>query len=807
MKKNTYRIFVLLIYIFTLLFFGVTSIKPGSAIYFKKINIDPNGLTRNDQIYEYSLKINSNIYDDQSILVLEGETILDRLTTGNLKTSGRGNFTSERINNETVQIRFVPISDSSFIENQTNFQIFIRLKFFTSPWIPAISIFLAGGLILWTISVLIDTKKRKIIFSSFLGIYKLWRYVDQEDFSWYNRLRFLRFAIVNTILFSFLYAFMEWFFFVTKQSFMDILGFGNKIQIFLLTGLVLALITTAVIILIFISDFIFSFLMTSFHTSVYFLPIAFVLSCLGLILLDNFTYTVFGFGVVSAKTPGRIIYALAFIFTFVLLMSNFASRNRKKTFQKSSLFLIIISIGLIAGAIISAVMGYSPLQRESLLTRSDSRSDLPNIIMLSNDGLNASHMSVYGYERETTPFMEELAQTSLLMENHFTNANTSTGSDTAILTGKSPFDTRVLYPPNTLQGEDMYEHLPGILKQYGYRTISLGVEHFVDVDTINFRNAFDAVNGQEYRSSRIANLASWYGYNDTVYFISTISERILDRLLHIFFIKEMKNPYLAVTKGETETYTLSESAIINQLIINLDESKRTGQPLFAHVHLISTHGPKYNLTRQLYSQGLEQDENWMTDFYDDAILNYDQTVKEFVNFLKTNKLYDNTILVLFTDHGQGWTVENRIPLLIHFPDDQNEGVVSVNTQNMDIGATLLDFLSIDQPIWMEGKSLLRKLNPDRLLFAAKLTSSFVEGGSISNEKIQPPFYQFEYMYAIQCQNIYEINLRSLSMMNQMVKDHTNPCPETMLYTQDEIWEKAGELLSSFGYDVPEEWGK
>ncbi len=32
---------------------------------------------------------------------------------------------------------------------------------------------------------------------------------------------------------------------------------------------------------------------------------------------------------------------------------------------------------------------------------------LPNILMIASDGLNAEHMSAYGYHRDTTPFISE----------------------------------------------------------------------------------------------------------------------------------------------------------------------------------------------------------------------------------------------------------------------------------------------------------------------------------------------------------------------------------------------------------------
>jgi len=382
--------------------------------------------------------------------------------------------------------------------------------------------------------------------------------------------------------------------------------------------------------------------------------------------------------------------------------------------------------------------------------------------------------------------------------------NTSTGSDTALLTGKLPMETGVLYPPNTLQGIDMYEHLPGLLKRYGYKTISLGVEHFVDMNVINFLNAFDSVNGQENKSSHIANKASQYGYSDVVYFLSTISGRILDRVQHVFFIKDMENLYAVVTEGEGST-TLSEQSIMNHLITDLEEAQSRNQPLFAHIHLISTHGPKFTLSSQIFSAGQEQDQDWMVDYYDDAILNYDQTVKELVVYLQENDLYDNTILVLFTDHGQAWTVDDKLPLIIHFPNDQYAGYVSVTTQNMDIGPTILDYMGIEQPTWMAGGSLIDGLDQDRLIFAASIKNNFGEAGSIGEESIEPPFYQFGYMNIIQCQRFHRIDLQDLMMVTYDITSHTQPCDESVLDSPEEIWNAAGDLLISLGYELTDGW--
>ena len=61
---------------------------------------------------------------------------------------------------------------------------------------------------------------------------------------------------------------------------------------------------------------------------------------------------------------------------------------------------------------------------------------IPNILILSADGLEASHMSAYGYSRKTTPFIENLLKESVIFENHFTNSSRTTGSVGSLFSGK-----------------------------------------------------------------------------------------------------------------------------------------------------------------------------------------------------------------------------------------------------------------------------------------------------------------------------------------------------------------------------------
>jgi arylsulfatase A-like enzyme len=94
---------------------------------------------------------------------------------------------------------------------------------------------------------------------------------------------------------------------------------------------------------------------------------------------------------------------------------------------------------------------------------STSRNQMPDILLITVDALNADYTSMYGAETDTTPFLRELADRSLVSQNHFANAQGTIGSLTSLLTGREPTDVRVIYSSDMLQATDAYQHLPGIL--------------------------------------------------------------------------------------------------------------------------------------------------------------------------------------------------------------------------------------------------------------------------------------------------------------------------------------------------------
>jgi hypothetical protein len=617
-----------------------------------------------------------------------------------------------------------------------------------------------------------------------------------------------------TMLAVYAYAFMEWLFFATMPSFMDALTPGNKLEIFLITGLILAAAALAILLPLRMLGWIPgpTNRWQIFQRLAGLLP-AITAASLSLLLIDNFTYTVFTIGIVTSQGALRAGYAvlaaalLLLWYRQVLIRAGSpaagAARGRARSSPPGRAGAILAAALIGASLFVGAVR---------VLTAADVSGEVgvlsqrrPHIVLLSAEGLDSKYMSLYGYPLDTTPNLIRTAETGLLAENNYTNAAHTTGSVVSILTGKYPAATRVLYTPNILQGADAVEHLPGILQRAGYATVQIAFPYYVDAYNVNMQEAFDEVNGRSLDEDAILRAARGVHWEDAGYFLPLLAARISDRLLHVFFVREMPDPYREVIQAvdPNNIGKLTDQARMGRLFRTLREAEG---PVFAHVHLMDTHGPKFFPRKRVFSAGLEQDREWMREFYDDAMLDFDAYIGEFVENLETAGLWDDTVLVVTSDHVDQWRANDRIPLLFHFPGGEYAGRIRNNTQNIDIAPTLLDYLGMETPSWMSGQSLLRNEPPAlRPILSAGVVGIECEPPDwwceIDPKRSQPPFYQFGYIQLVVCQEMYTLNLESNYFTSRKVLNHTAPCPADDLPGLKENRRTIIEHLRANGFDV------
>ncbi|MFB6095229.1 MAG: sulfatase [Halodesulfurarchaeum sp.] len=100
-----------------------------------------------------------------------------------------------------------------------------------------------------------------------------------------------------------------------------------------------------------------------------------------------------------------------------------------------------------------------------------------NIVLLVMDTARAANCSCYGYDRETTPFLEELAEEGTTYERCYAQAPWTLPSHYSFFTGEYPSDHGKLSKED--RGGTDRDTLPEILSRKGYTTIGLSSNAYV----------------------------------------------------------------------------------------------------------------------------------------------------------------------------------------------------------------------------------------------------------------------------------------------------------------------------------------
>lgn len=589
-------------------------------------------------------------------------------------------------------------------------------------------------------------------------------------------------TFLTTFFYGFFYIFMEWLFQVTKPSFMSELSIFGKVEILLFVGSISTSIGLMLISLMFFLHKIRS--LVKYEHAIFVIaniPGAAILSTLILILIDNFTYTIFKFGIITSIGIGRGIWGLLFIIIFFLVFPKIINNTNVleiklpgKISNRAIILTIVIFLEIsIILPILSRINNNRGVEIGNI---NSSVSELPNIILITADGLNSDHMSLYGYDRDTTPFMTNLGKSSLVSENNFSNSGKTTGSITSMLTGKYPSSTRVLFLPNILRNADSFQHLPGILKSLGYYSVQMGNPSFVDGFEVNMLNGFDEVNNRSSDTKDLANSLNSFLPSESSYFLYETYERIISRFCHIFYINRITNAYFQIVTAKA--YNDIDDQHMSQLYSLFGT---VDQPVFVHLHWIGTHGPKYYPDKQYFSSGkvIELQDEFDADFYDDSILEFDRAVDKIFNDVLSEDERANSLIIIGSDHGQGFVTNERIPLLIHFPEDMHANTIELNTQNLDIPPTIIDYFGLGKPDWMAGDSLINGLNEQRSIFSFGVEGVDAAWYEISPGSLVPPYYQFGTISVIECGRWYKLNLvKGFNFEKGLIDPYFSKCPDT-----------------------------
>ncbi len=386
----------------------------------------------------------------------------------------------------------------------------------------------------------------------------------------------------------------------------------------------------------------------------------------------------------------------------------------------------------------------------------------PNVLWIVWDTVRADHLGSYGYEHDTTPFLDQWAKGARLFENCLATAGYTLPSHASMFTGLLPSEHCA--HNGTRRLADGYVTIAELLRDAGYQTYAFSANPHV---------------------SALGNLVQGF---DTV--VHPWSDGLREEALGILRQKlpevdrssEFAEHLRAFERGAREL-TIWHLKAAGQLAERATRSWLGAidrkRPFFVFINYMEAHRPyipprsyrERRMTAEQVERSYGVDRSWTTMWeytfglrdYDEEELaltraTYDATLSELDDYLKSllaklgaEGYLEDTIVILTSDHGEHLGEQHmldhqyslyqpllKVPLLIHYPKRFDAGREKRPVVSYDLFPTLLELTGVEPPRGLQSHavSLLRP-QESRVRFAEEPKSS--EIGVRMIQEIHPEF--------------------------------------------------------------------
>ena len=368
----------------------------------------------------------------------------------------------------------------------------------------------------------------------------------------------------------------------------------------------------------------------------------------------------------------------------------------------------------------------------------------PNVILVTMDTVRADHLSLYGYNRNTTPNLAQLAQSSTVFTHAMAAGDMTLTSHAAIFTGTYG-SWNGAHPdlgnrPHSIS--DQYATLPEILAKNGYSTAAIVANIYYLQPALGFSRGF-----QLYELDIPVRLLP----GKDRYYLRDGARQVLSRFR---CTSEFDLPIRRAQEINQAAFRFLKAGVASQQ-----------KPFFLFLNYMDAHNPYLppapfdamypgkdcsvtNDEWTLLSRGLaahktqlpEHVRDELVSQYDGAIAYLDSQIGALILELKRLGVYDNTMIVITSDHGEALGDRDRIghgvstyhdqvgvPLIIKYPAISTSQVVTTNVGHADILPTILEAAGIAAPRFIRGESLQGGSSVSRTILSESFPDPLLSG--------------------------------------------------------------------------------
>ncbi len=302
-----------------------------------------------------------------------------------------------------------------------------------------------------------------------------------------------------------------------------------------------------------------------------------------------------------------------------------------------------------------------------------------NVLLLTFDTTRADYIGCYGRENARTPVLDRLAAEGVLFENNFASNPITQPSHSTILTGVQPM-VHGVRDNSMFKLPERRETLAEILGEAGWATgASIGgfplVREFGLAQGFDFYDDDITGNREDFRGRPERRQGgTWYDERPAAHVNDAILPWLREHLDERFFVwLHYWDPHLP----------------------------HTAPPPYNHIY---AHDP-----------------------YQGEIAYADESLGTIVRELEKAGVYDRTLIVMTSDHGEGnfehkeathaflaYSTTLHVPLIMKIPEMEGGKRIGQSVGTVDIVSTILDLIGIEGPEELQGRSLVPLIHEPEL---------------------------------------------------------------------------------------------
>lgn len=298
----------------------------------------------------------------------------------------------------------------------------------------------------------------------------------------------------------------------------------------------------------------------------------------------------------------------------------------------------------------------------------------PDIFLLTVDTLRADHLPMYGYERQTAPWLSTLADKGIVFEQVESSSSWTVPGVASFLTGMMPHQLGIYDPPNeprptakSFRIPDTARSIAERLRDEGYRTYGVTANAHL-VEEMGYHQGFDTYHN-----------VGWWQAAKVDDALQPLIPEIRDRTEPVFVwihLFDPHDPYMVRTPW------VEEWAVRNA---DLEKLGISGMVELQNRADLTRGSPQLQRVTALYDGEIAYSDDWM---------------RKFAGALEID---DGDLVVFTSDHGEEFRDHGhlghryslyeetvRVPLVISWPDQLAARRVEDRVSIVDIPATIAE---------------------------------------------------------------------------------------------------------------------